>query len=245
MTTAREIMQSELLMVTELEPASTCLDRLLGVGARHGVVVGADGELAGLLTEHALHVTAPELSALSALVPVGTCEPDDSLESVIRRLLATTQDAIVVVDGQRHPVGLITEAVLVRYAPALLTESARVMVRSWTPVVAISPDATLSEAFEQMTERSIRHLVVVDSGPVLGAISISDLLAAGVTRGADGVVQQLLGEPVHHVPVGALIEVALEKMATHGVGCVPLVDERAHPVGILTRSDVLREILER
>lgn len=43
-----------------------------------------------------------------------------------------------------------------------------------SPVVTVSPDATVQRCMELMTERRIRHLPVQDGGQLVGMISIGD-----------------------------------------------------------------------
>ena len=47
-----------------------------------------------------------------------------------------------------------------------------------TPVLTISPDASVQEALTIMTEKRIRHLPVTDDSGVIGVVSIGDLVKA-------------------------------------------------------------------
>jgi CBS domain-containing protein len=44
------------------------------------------------------------------------------------------------------------------------------------PVVTVTPDTSVATCMMLMTERRIRHLPVVDSGRVVGVLSIGDLV---------------------------------------------------------------------
>jgi CBS domain-containing protein len=45
-----------------------------------------------------------------------------------------------------------------------------------SPVVVVTPETTVEEAMAIMTDRRIRHVPVVDSGRVVGIVSIGDLV---------------------------------------------------------------------
>jgi CBS domain-containing protein len=45
-----------------------------------------------------------------------------------------------------------------------------------SPVLTVTPDATVQHCMVLMTERRIRHLPVVHAGRVLGVVSIGDLV---------------------------------------------------------------------
>jgi CBS domain-containing protein len=47
-----------------------------------------------------------------------------------------------------------------------------------SPVLTISPDASVQQGLSMMTEKFIRHLPVVDGTGVIGMVSIGDLVKA-------------------------------------------------------------------
>jgi CBS domain-containing protein len=47
-----------------------------------------------------------------------------------------------------------------------------------TPVLTISPDATVQQGMSMMTEKFVRHLPVTDGSGVIGLVSIGDLVKA-------------------------------------------------------------------
>jgi signal-transduction protein with cAMP-binding, CBS, and nucleotidyltransferase domain len=47
-----------------------------------------------------------------------------------------------------------------------------------TPVLTISPDATVQQGMSMMTEQFVRHLPVTDGSGVIGLVSIGDLVKA-------------------------------------------------------------------
>jgi CBS domain-containing protein len=59
-----------------------------------------------------------------------------------------------------------------------------------SPVITISPDASVQEGMQMMTERFVRHLPVIDSSGVIGMVSIGDLVKA-VIQDQQTLIEQL------------------------------------------------------
>jgi CBS domain-containing protein len=58
-----------------------------------------------------------------------------------------------------------------------------------SPVLFVSPDQTVDDCMNIMTERRIRHLPVVEGDRVLGIVSIGDLVRWIVSEQADTIEQ--------------------------------------------------------
>jgi CBS domain-containing protein len=115
-----------------------------------------------------------------------------------------------------------------------------------THVVALEPSEHLNTGLQRMVDFGIRHLPIVDrSGQLVGIVSQRELVRAfDVMRTAEGGRQLLtLGDvmqrnPVTVRPVIAAYEAAA-LMLEHRIGMLPVVDESAHLVGIVTDTDFL------
>jgi CBS domain-containing protein len=59
-----------------------------------------------------------------------------------------------------------------------------------SPVITISPDATVQQGLSIMTEKSVRHLPVTDASGVIGVVSIRDLVTA-VIEDQEALIEQL------------------------------------------------------
>ena len=59
-----------------------------------------------------------------------------------------------------------------------------------SPAITVTPEETVQRCMEVMTERRIRHLPVVDSGRMVGMISIGDCVRAVIEDQKD-TIQQL------------------------------------------------------
>ncbi len=118
--------------------------------------------------------------------------------------------------------------------------------------LTIAVDASLDEAMLAMDNEDIRHLPVVRDGALAGVISSRDLLELTgwlsprereVLEAPDGPVGDHMHEHVVTVGPDDSVAKAVLRMATHKIGCLPVVDGE-NLMGILTELDVLMGFLE-
>lgn len=119
----------------------------------------------------------------------------------------------------------------------------------------VSPDESVGHVDELMYENKIRHLPVADGSALLGIITDRDigsflsnslLLNPGAREKALGTpVRELMtSEPITLSPDDELQE-ALELLIDEKIGGIPVVDEAAGLVGIVTYVDLLKCFLNR
>ena len=156
-----------------------------------------------------------------------------------------------------------------KHAQLRHTESQLIEKLMSRPVRTIHADASLGEAAAVLLSKRISGLPVVDAGnKVIGIITEADFLTAiGVpchlpTHNFWQTLSGMFSQPLHlHEPnenVGALMvsEVvtvkpnqtlhdAVEAMKTHRVKRLVVVDEKRSPIGMLTRSDLVRLFFQR
>lgn len=109
---------------------------------------------------------------------VFTVSPDASLVEAARTLTEHKVGAAVVVNGGREPVGVFSERDLARAvarsgAAALSEPVSSVMS---TRLVTAAPSATIDELMGQMTDRRVRHILIMDEGALAGVVSIGDVV---------------------------------------------------------------------
>lgn len=119
------------------------------------------------------------------------------------------------------------------------------------PVLTLPASAPLVQAWVAMRSRQFRHLPIVsDSGTIVGMISDLELLHT--TQGTEGrvlppfpLVRDVMTREIitatPETPVKEIIEVMLQEH----IEAVPILNDRHHPVGIFTTTDVLRALLDR
>lgn len=126
-----------------------------------------------------------------------------------------------------------------------------------TPVVAVSDEAPLSEAFDLLLKHRISGLVVVDhSGYLVGVISQTDLLRAW-REGSEA--EPLATTPVALYMTKDVISCASHKPLTYAMHLLSqhqihrlvvvesqdggrFVSDRMRPVGILSQTDIVRAL---
>ncbi len=115
-----------------------------------------------------LRVKGSEVACVTAQTPVS---------AIVDVLVKKRIGAVLVMDGESI-LGVVSERDIVRslasFGGQALEHEARDIMTS--PVVTIPPTETLSQAMQLMTGRRVRHLPVVDSGHLIGIVSIGDLV---------------------------------------------------------------------
>jgi CBS domain-containing protein len=109
---------------------------------------------------------------------VATIRPDATVAECVGELKSRGIGALVVSSDGDHVDGIISERdivhALVNHGGALLTlRTDALMTRR---VLTCTPDDTVGDLMERMTERRIRHLPVVKDGILCGVVSIGDLV---------------------------------------------------------------------
>jgi CBS domain-containing protein len=99
--------------------------------------------------------------------------------------------ALLVLENDR-PIGLFSERDYSRKVAlhGLRSRETPVGAIMSSPVLTISPDASVQKGLSMMTEQYIRHLPVVDGSGVIGMVSIGDLVKA-VIQDQQALIEQL------------------------------------------------------
>ena len=112
---------------------------------------------------------------------VASVAPGASVQDIVGELTTRRIGALLVLDGE-SVVGVVSERDVVRglagHQGDVLGLKARDIMTS--PVIVIGPDDSVAGAMELMTDRRIRHLLVVESGRLVGLVSIGDLVKARI-----------------------------------------------------------------
>jgi CBS domain-containing protein len=108
---------------------------------------------------------------------VASVQPDSRVSAIVDLLVQRRIGAVLVLEDGR-PVGIVSERDIVRCLAvkggAVMELEAREVMTS--PVITIRPHESVCDAMELMTDRRIRHLPVMESGELVGIVSIGDLV---------------------------------------------------------------------
>jgi CBS domain-containing protein len=115
---------------------------------------------------------------------VSTVAPSTSIAALVQELAAKRIGAVLVVDTAERILGIVSERDVVgslaaNGAATLGMTASDLMTRA---VKTASPRITVAEAMSIMTDGRFRHLPVVDSGALLGIISIGDVVKARIMQ---------------------------------------------------------------
>ena len=122
---------------------------------------------------------------------VWSASPDETVLEAIRRMAEHHVGAMLVLEDDQL-VGFLSERDYLRKVVlhGLRSHSTPVRTVMSSPVITISPDATVQQGLSIMTEKSVRHLPVTDASGVIGVVSIRDLVKA-VIEDQEALIEQL------------------------------------------------------
>jgi CBS domain-containing protein len=95
---------------------------------------------------------------------------------------------LVVVDGKRHPEGIVTDRdIVIRCVAREFDPTVTPVVEIMTsPVQTVPEDSTIDDAVERMANTQIRRLIVMDArGHMVGILALDDALASLVRQASD------------------------------------------------------------
>jgi CBS domain-containing protein len=106
---------------------------------------------------------------------VYTLTGDQTVRDAVAMMAKKNAGSVVVIDGSRV-VGIITERDVVRKLGGSGLLSKKLSSIATKPVVTVSPNTQVWEAFSLMLKKGIRRLPVVKGGKVVGIVTERDLL---------------------------------------------------------------------
>ena len=114
---------------------------------------------------------------------VWTITPDTSVFEALKRMADRNVGALLVVEGEKLA-GIFSERDYARKVILKGKASREIPVDEImsTRVVFVRPNQTIDECMALMTEKRIRHLPVLQSGKLIGLISIGDVVKTVISE---------------------------------------------------------------
>lgn len=209
----------------------------------HGSLTGNDAELWMPRDQNAAQNADGAASSIEVTVDL-----DTPTSQTFQRILSSSQDVAIVRGPEGELAGLVTEHDGVRLAAQLLENVARHVGDAGSqPVATTTRLEPATHALEHMELHGVRHLLVLDpAGKLAGVITKGDLIEAHLARDDTRTVGTLLRD-VEPIVIGRsqpLADAAYSMLQNH-IGCLPVLDDRDHPVRILTRFDLIQAALDQ
>ncbi len=245
---AADVMRSDFGTINVDEPLSKALGRLEDEGVL--VVLGGDGSYLGLLTERdAIRTLADPATTKvrSVYRRAPKLSPEDDVLRAARLMLENdTRYLPVVSDGR--VVGVVDADDVLEVASRSKFGETKVSEVMTQDPVTISEDETVARALALMRKEGVSRLPVLRGDRVVGMLTIRDVLEKVVRPRAGGQgslrrrVSEAMSRDLVTVLPGDTVRRAVELMRGRNVASVLVVDEDGRLRGILTRSDLLREL---
>ena len=179
---------------------------------------------------------------------VHSVQVGESVEDALGLMRQKSFSCVVVLDGDRLE-GIFTERDVVRYIATVGQSFARLSIQEvMTPnVITVTRSMYFFEAFNILTERRIRHLVVVDDqGVAIGVLTQTDMVEH---FGYDyfikvKTVEQVMVREICSIGKGATLYEAAKVMSGRSVSCLVVVDDCCNPVGMITERDMAKAVAQ-
>src|SRR5436190_14161237 len=113
-------------------------------------------------------------------------------------------------------------------------------------VWSLTPDATVYEAIEQMAQKGVGALLVMEGERLVGIISERDYARKVILKGKASreiQVREIMSYPVICVPPELTVEQTMALMTDKRVRHLPVVVEET-VVGVISIGDVVRSVIE-
>ncbi len=109
---------------------------------------------------------------------VDSITPEKSVFDAMQLMAARNIGALLVLDGRKKLVGIVTERdysrkMFLQNKPAKDVAVTEIMTRQ---VAYVRPDQTNEDCMALITEKRVRHLPVLENDRVIGMVSIGDLV---------------------------------------------------------------------
>ncbi len=158
--------------------------------------------------------------------------------------IESSPDRRIVIEGTVERADLHAEEVLVSINRMVILPDVRVGEITRRNLITIREASTLREAAKVLYSHGIRGAPIVsEKGDVIGFITTTDIaMVVANNEDLDAPVTRYMRRNVVVISEGDTILEAIRIMSFHGIGRLLVINSQGRPVGIVTRTDILRFI---
>ncbi|MEB3861284.1 MAG: CBS domain-containing protein [Desulfurococcales archaeon] len=158
--------------------------------------------------------------------------------------IESSPDRRIVIEGTVERADLHAEEVLVSINRMVILPDVRVGEITRRNLITIRETSTLREAAKVLYSHGIRGAPIVsEKGDVIGFITTTDIaMVVANNEDLDAPVTRYMRRNVVVISEGDTILEAIRIMSFHGIGRLLVINSQGRPVGIVTRTDILRFI---
>jgi CBS domain-containing protein len=177
-----------------------------------------------------------------------TCRQDAALGQVAVLLTQHHVHALVVVDRDRRPIGLISDFDLLAGEWLSADAESLSVMRKLTagdlmshPITSVEADLSLMEAAALMLRNDISRLMVTENGKPAGMIASSDFVAsiARTEKAKRETVADVMSDAILVCRDQTPVISAARTMTQAGWRSVLVVDSRGRPLGVVSEKDLI------
>jgi CBS domain-containing protein len=120
--------------------------------------------------------------------------------------------------------------------------------KGYAYIWSVKPDDTVFEALRMMADKDVGALLVMTDNKLVGIISERDYARKVILFGKaskNTLVKEIMSSKVVVINGSQTTEEAMELMTRHHIRHLPVVDENNEVIGVISMSDVLRNIIYR
>jgi len=110
-------------------------------------------------------------------------------------------------------------------------------------VATIGPNASVRDAARMMIDKDLTHLPVVEKDKLVGLLTPTDLLIVVEKENPQITVEEIVRSPCVPIYHGAPLIVALATFRAAKVNALPVLDDDAKLVGIITDRDIFNQTI--
>lgn len=168
---------------------------------------------------------------------VVTAEVPGTRTDVLKLLVTKNITGVPIVKhGEKTLVGFVTRKDIFRRPDE---EQLALIMRRDYPTIA--PDASVEEAARLLLENNVAHLPVVEEGKLKGLVTPSDLLIVVEKSNDRRPVIELERKPCIPIHEKSPISVALVTFKVANIDAMPVLDDDAKLIGIITDRDIFNQ----